>query len=235
MVRRPTRRTPAKNRGPRPQAIRRRAARHFPRHQLLDAIVLLLIAIGLFYLASPARASDLAAEEPVAVPEGAVDHPPGGGETAAASASIEPVLETAAAEVAGPPSGAPVIGPPRAASVARPLSLYELAANRYQLNPRLLRALHLVESGGAADGCLANLEGSGATGPLQFKPATFRAYGMDADGDGRPNICGFADSLFSAARYLKALGADGEASSWATRRALERYGTDAELVLRMAA
>ena len=64
-------------------------------------------------------------------------------------------------------------------------------------------------------------------GPFQFKPATFRQYGIDADGDGQPNICGFADSLFSAARYLQALGADARAESAQTYRALVRYGTHA--------
>lgn len=103
---------------------------------------------------------------------------------------------------------------------------YEQAAAHYDLSPGMLQALHLVESSGAWDSCLANLEGSGAIGPFQFKPATFGAYGLDADGDGQANICGFIDSLFSAARYLQALGATADPTSPATHRALKRYGTD---------
>ena len=68
----------------------------------------------------------------------------------------------------------------------------------------------------------------------QFQPTTFRAYGIDADGNGRADICGFADSLFSAARYLRALGADGNLASAATWRALARYGTDPGLVFLLA-
>ena len=112
--------------------------------------------------------------------------------------------------------------------------LYGQAAVRYGQDRRVLRALHAVESTTASSGCLANRQGSGAMGPFQFKPATFRQYGVDADGDGRPNICGFADSLFSAARYLQALGADARAESAQTYRALVRYGTHAGRVVALA-
>jgi membrane-bound lytic murein transglycosylase B len=80
-------------------------------------------------------------------------------------------------------------------------------------------------------GCVRNLQGSGALGPFQFMPSTFWQYAVDADGDARPDICGFADSLFTAARYLRALGADSDPRSAATSRALERYGSDAALVM----
>jgi len=97
----------------------------------------------------------------------------------------------------------------------------------------LLRALHEVESNAAPDGCIANAEGSGATGPFQFKPATFRQYGVDANYDGHRDMCSFADALFSAARYLRALGA-GDLDDPKTREALVRYGTDPDRVLALA-
>ena len=65
-------------------------------------------------------------------------------------------------------------------------------------------------------------------------PATFKAYGVDGDGDGRADICGLADSLLSAARYLQALGADADPASAATFRALQRYGTDPVRVVALA-
>ena len=124
---------------------------------------------------------------------------------------------------------------PLRASVPRPArTLYEAAGARYGVSPAVLVALHAVESGSAGDGCVRNRQGSGEEGSLQFKPATFRAYGVDADGDGRANICGRADALYSAARYLKALGADAQPASSATRRALARYGTQVERVVALA-
>jgi hypothetical protein len=116
----------------------------------------------------------------------------------------------------------------------RPPTLYDHAARRYGINAAMLKALHDVESSAASDGCLENLEGSGAVGPFQFKPATFRAYGVDGDGNGRADICGFVDSLFSAARYLQILGADADPASELTRAALARYGTDPEWVIGLA-
>jgi soluble lytic murein transglycosylase-like protein len=113
-------------------------------------------------------------------------------------------------------------------------SLYERAGQRYGISPALLRALHQVESSGALGGCVRNLQGSGALGPLQFKPKTFWQYAVDADGDARPDICGLADSLFTAARYLRALGADADPKSAATQRALKRYGTDPARVVALA-
>jgi membrane-bound lytic murein transglycosylase B len=99
---------------------------------------------------------------------------------------------------------------------------------------QLLEALHQVESNASPDDCIANLEGSGATGPFQFKPATFSSFGVDANHDGVADICGFADSLFSAARYLRAIGADEDPTSATSRRALARYGTDVERVVSLA-
>jgi membrane-bound lytic murein transglycosylase B len=113
-------------------------------------------------------------------------------------------------------------------------ALYQRAAQRYGLSPGLLRALHAVESNELAGGCLENSEGSGAVGPLQFKPATFGQYGVDADGDGRADICNLADALESAAHYLVALGAEPDPGSPATRNALVRYGTDPERVTNLA-
>jgi hypothetical protein len=110
---------------------------------------------------------------------------------------------------------------------------YGLAAAEYGVSDHLLRALHHVESNASPDGCVANLEGSGAVGPFQFKPATFGQYGVDANHDGVRDMCSFADALFSAARYLRALGAD-DLDSAATRAALVRYGTDPDRVLPLA-
>lgn len=72
-----------------------------------------------------------------------------------------------------------------------------------------------VRSGLSVDGCCA--------GPMQFHrrngpPSTWRAFGIDADHDGRRNPYDPFDAVFSAARYLRSLGAPG---AW--RRAVFGY------------
>lgn len=117
---------------------------------------------------------------------------------------------------------------------ARPTGWYRTAAAEHRVSPHLLEALHHVESSAATDGCLPNMHGSGAVGPLQFKPATFAEHGVDGNGDGVIDICGFVDSLVSAAAYLRALGADDDLESLTVRHALERYGTNVDRVLNLA-
>lgn len=51
---------------------------------------------------------------------------------------------------------------------------------------------------------------AGAVGWTQFMPATWRQFGVDADGDGRADPMTAADAIMSAARYLKHLGAPGD-------------------------
>jgi len=47
---------------------------------------------------------------------------------------------------------------------------------------------------------------TGAQGPMQFEPATWAAYGVDADGDGKADPFDPADAIQAAADYLCALG-----------------------------
>jgi len=116
----------------------------------------------------------------------------------------------------------------------RPTVWYQVAAADNGISPYLLEALHQIETSAAPDGCWPNIEGSGALGPFQFKQATFDLYGVDGNGDGVVDICGFADSLASAANYLRLLGADDKVDSEGTRQALLRYGTDPDRVVDLA-
>ena len=51
---------------------------------------------------------------------------------------------------------------------------------------------------------------AGAVGWMQFMPATWSAYGVDGDGDGRRNPDDPADAIPAAARYLRANGAPAD-------------------------
>lgn len=85
-------------------------------------------------------------------------------------------------------------------------SIYQRAEAVYGVDARILRAIHLVETGGSGSTGLTNHSGSGAQGPMQFLPSTFRAHGVDGNGDGIKDINNVEDAIFSAAQYLRACG-----------------------------
>ena len=88
--------------------------------------------------------------------------------------------------------------------------LYVAAAEEYELGargPAILASIHQTESGFGAD---QGPSSAGAVGHMQFLPSTWRAYGVDADGDGEPDPASAADAIYSAARYLHASGAPGD-------------------------
>ncbi len=71
---------------------------------------------------------------------------------------------------------------------------------------QLLDALRIIDAGHVA---AVDMTGSwaGAMGQLQFMPSTFRAYALDADGDGRIDPWrSLPDAMHSAANYLKRAG-----------------------------
>jgi hypothetical protein len=82
-------------------------------------------------------------------------------------------------------------------------ALYVAAGTRYQLPWTLLAGIGMEET---AHGRTTATSSAGARGLMQFMPATFAAYGVDGDGDGRASITSDADSVFSAANYLTRSG-----------------------------
>ena len=233
MVKKRTRRPATGLGGRRPQAVRAAAYRRPNEQRVLHALTGALLLSGVALVGQPVGA-------------GATVGTPGAGRdladppAAAVQAHHEPVAGPATSVRQGGDlsdgTDAPVAraASGRASAPVRPTAWYHLAAAEYGVSVQLLEALHQVESNASPDACIANLEGSGATGPFQFKPATFAQFGVDANHDGVTDICGFIDSLFSAARYLRATGADDVPTSAASRRALARYGTDVERVVSLA-
>ena len=103
------------------------------------------------------------------------------------------------------------------------LRYYRDAERRFGVPWNILAAVNFVES---AFNKLRNNSASGAQGPMQFVPATWRAYGLGGD------VRDPRDAIFGAANYLHANGAPRD-----NRRALFRYNPSAlyvDAVLRYA-
>jgi len=103
------------------------------------------------------------------------------------------------------------------------LRYYREAERRFGVRWNILAAVNFVES---AFNKLRNNSASGAQGPMQFVPATWRAYGLGGD------VRDPRDAIFGAANYLHANGAPRD-----NRRALFRYNPSAlyvDAVLRYA-
>jgi len=99
------------------------------------------------------------------------------------------------ADATPPLRSRPRIGP--AAPEASLRAWYEEAQRRFGVRWQLLAAINLVESG---FGRVRNTSVAGAQGPMQFEPATWRAYGLGGD------VHDPHDAILGAANYLRANG-----------------------------
>jgi soluble lytic murein transglycosylase-like protein len=89
------------------------------------------------------------------------------------------------------------------------LAHYREAERRFGVPWQLLAAVNFSES---AFGKIRTDSAAGAQGPMQFMPATWRAYGLGGD------VHRDRDAIMGAANYLRASGAPRD-----LRRALWRY------------
>jgi hypothetical protein len=85
------------------------------------------------------------------------------------------------------------------------LPIFQAAGTQYQVPWQVLAAINQMETDYGRN---LSISSAGAMGWMQFMPQTWQLYAVDADGDGRPDPYSPADAIFTAARYLKAAGAD---------------------------
>jgi hypothetical protein len=83
------------------------------------------------------------------------------------------------------------------------LPIYQAAGIEYGVRWEILAAINEIESDYGRN---LNVSSAGALGWMQFMPATWRQYGVDANKDGRKDPYNPVDAIFAAARYLKAAG-----------------------------
>jgi murein DD-endopeptidase MepM/ murein hydrolase activator NlpD len=83
------------------------------------------------------------------------------------------------------------------------LPIYQAAGVQYGIRWEVLAAINEIESDYGRN---LSVSTAGALGWMQFMPATWRMYGVDANKDGKRDPYNPVDAIFAAARYLKAAG-----------------------------
>jgi murein DD-endopeptidase MepM/ murein hydrolase activator NlpD len=84
------------------------------------------------------------------------------------------------------------------------LPIYQAAGIQYGIRWEVLAAINEIETDYGRN---LNVSSAGALGWMQFMPATWKMYGVDANQDGKRDPYNPVDAIFAAARYLKAAGA----------------------------
>jgi membrane-bound lytic murein transglycosylase B len=84
------------------------------------------------------------------------------------------------------------------------LPVYKAAAVQYGVPWQILAAINEIETDYGSD---LSVSSAGAVGWMQFMPATWLQYGVDALNAGYADPYNPVDAIFAAARYLKAAGA----------------------------
>jgi murein DD-endopeptidase MepM/ murein hydrolase activator NlpD len=87
------------------------------------------------------------------------------------------------------------------------LPIYQACGTQYGVPWPILASIHKIESG---FGTNMGPSTAGAIGQMQFLPSSWRAYGVDANDDGRKDPYNPLDAVCAAGRYLKAAGAEDD-------------------------
>jgi hypothetical protein len=84
------------------------------------------------------------------------------------------------------------------------LPIYQAAGIQYGVRWEVLAGINEIETDYGRN---LNVSSAGAVGWMQFMPATWKTWGVDANNDGKRDPYNPVDAIFAAARYLKAAGA----------------------------
>jgi hypothetical protein len=87
------------------------------------------------------------------------------------------------------------------------LPIYKAAAAQYGVPWQILAAINEIETNYGSDQSVST---AGAVGWMQFMPATWLQYGVDALNAGYADPYNPVDAIFAAARYLRAAGAQSD-------------------------
>ena len=87
------------------------------------------------------------------------------------------------------------------------LPIYQACGTQYGIPWEVLASINRIET---AFGTNLNVSTAGAQGWMQFMPATWEMYGVDANNDGRKDPYNPVDAICAAARYLKAAGGEDD-------------------------
>ena len=96
------------------------------------------------------------------------------------------------------------------------IPIYIAAGQAYDVPWNVLASINQIETDFGRIG--QQVSYAGALGWMQFMPGTWRAYGVDASGDGIADPFNPVDAIYAAARYLSASGASTD-----LRRAVFAY------------
>src|SRR5262249_48422983 len=102
------------------------------------------------------------------------------------------------------------------------LPIYQAAAAHYGVPWQILAAINEIQTNYGND---LSVSSAGAVGWMQFMPATWLQYGVDALDAGYADPYNPVDAIFAAARYLRAAGAQSD-----LRAAILAYNHSTEYV-----
>jgi transglycosylase-like protein with SLT domain len=154
--------------------------------------------------AKPAGSASPTSQSPTGKPKGAVKPPTATGPSnvALSPQAIAAQAGALAALLASSQASVQALGFYRIPLFLLPI--YKAAAVQYGVPWQILAAINEIETDYGSD---QSVSSAGAVGWMQFMPATWLQYGVDALDAGYADPYNPVDAIFAAARYLRAAGA----------------------------